>query len=213
MFLCNSLMPVTLPVRNCPLPFCLFDYVAFLFFTVTDRRRILIPNAIFNRILITLAKWPLVSKCSKCCNAPLDPKLCRVTQTYPKQARCRAPSENLSSPVTLIRGNRWVFFWRIRPCHFLAAFVSPPAASDKLNVIPLLFRWQILYAILWGCAPLSGPSSNLHAKVVNHGLVVHAEGRQPGMPIIHNKTCFIYGTRGKERGSFLLLHKLHIFHL
>lgn len=44
--------------KKLPTAFCLFDYVAVLFVIVTDRLLLLIPNAILNRILITLAKCP-----------------------------------------------------------------------------------------------------------------------------------------------------------
>lgn len=89
----------------------------------------------------------------------------------------RACGEPAFSLYTMIRSNSWDYFRGIRPCQSLAAIVSPPALVRQIKCNPpLLFRWQILYVILWGYAPLSGPGLNLRAKVVNQALVVNAVG-------------------------------------
>lgn len=103
-------------------------------------------------------------------------------------------------------GNSWDVFRGLRPCHFLAAFVSPPSRISQIKCNPPCYLDDKF--CMWSCGVVPcclALSSNLHAKVVNHSLVVHTEERQPGMPTHSN---VIYMTGRKEEGG-----GLHIFHL
>lgn len=61
-----------------------------------------------------------------------------------------------------------------------------------------------------GCAPLPGPRSKLHAKVVSHSLVVHATGRQPEMPLLNKNAIFLW--RGQKRRAWLWLSVVELPH-
>lgn len=99
-----------------------------VFFVVADRLLLLIPNAIFDKILITLAKWPLqaselngamqhltqdlsnsaVQHFSSSHIAKTSPPLTQAVREAVEELQ--GLEENLSSPCALIRGNSWDFF-------------------------------------------------------------------------------------------------------
>lgn len=119
--------------------FCSFDYVAVVFFLLTDRWFLLIPGAVFQSNSHYISKVPFV-KCFRRCNAPLDwnnlKRCCakfslRNVRTHKRLSAKPGMSERpQKKPVlsfALIRGNARVVFSGIRPCHCLAGSASPPS--------------------------------------------------------------------------------------